>query len=224
MFQNNKGEIFGCGYNIFGQVGLGNFETPQIKVSPILNAPKNIVHFCCGYNQSFFLDNEGKVFSVGYNVEGNLGLGNNSNQNTLAKITNIPPIQSISSAGYSCYLLDYEGNVRSFGYNSNGELGHGDTAHKNTPKQIKSLKNIRQISYGSFGHHFLAKDSQNKIFVAGRNNYGQLGTGDTQPCSIPKEIQYCHIWRNERIINEWRYILSATLQMNWKEEEIETST
>ena len=49
------------------------------------------------------------------------------------------------------------------------------------------------------GFHFLAKNSQNQIFAIRRNDQGQLGTGDTQTASIPKEInsQYSTIWRDE---------------------------
>ena len=46
---------------------------------------------------------------------------------------------------------------------------------------------------------FFAKNSQNQIFVTGFNNQGQLGTGDTESVSIPKEInsKYSTIWRDE---------------------------
>ena len=69
----------------------------------------------------------------------------------------------------------------------------------NTPKIISTFKDIQQISYGSAGHHFLTKNSQNQIFVAGKNDNGQLGTGDTQSISILKEMnsQYSTIWRDE---------------------------
>ena len=224
LFQNNKGEIFACGQNNQGECGLGHFKHPQIAASPVLNVPENIVHFCCGYEQSYFLDREGNVFSVGCNAQGNLGLGHNAKLNTLSKILNIPPIQFIYNIRYSCYLLDFDGNVWSFGYNTQGQLGHGDTTHRNVPEQIKSLKNIQQLSYGSCALHFLAKDSQNKIFVTGYNECGQLGTGNTQSCPIPNDIneQYYQIWGNEKITNEWKHMLSATLTMNWTEEEIET--
>ena len=188
LFQNKNGKIFGCGKNNSGQVGLGHFNHPQITPIPIPDAPENIVHFCCGYFHSYFLDCTGSVFSVGYNDYGNLGLGHYTKQNILNKIPNIPPIQFMSCIAYSCYLLDFEGNVWSFGDNGFGELGHGDKIDRNVPKRIESLKNIQQISNGSFGYHFLAKDSQNKIFVTGNNCYGQLGTGNTQSCSIPIEI------------------------------------
>ena len=218
MFQNNEGEIFGCGKNDDGQLGLGHFNHPQVTVSPIPNQPENIIHFCCGFRHTYFLDSEGSVFSVGYNNDSNLGLGHTTKKNTLKKIPNIPPIQSISSVRYSCYLLDFEGNLWSFGYNDHGQLGHGHSSSINVPKLIGTLKNIQVLSNGSCAQHFLAKDYQNKIFVTGRNNYGQLGTGNTKSCSIPTEMnsQYHQIWGNR----EWRHLSSAT--MNWKEEEIET--
>ena len=115
------------------------------------------------------------------------------------KIVNIPPIKIISCVSASCYLIDLEGNLWSFGNNEYGQLGQGDKTNKNAPKVINTLKDIQQISYGSTGQHFFAKNTQNQIFVAGYNNYGQLGTGDTQSVSIPKELnpQYSTIWRDE---------------------------
>ena len=199
LFQNNKGEIFSCGNNKHGACGLGHFNHPQITPSLIHNLPPNIVHFVCGGDQSLFLDSEGNVFSVGYNYYGQLGLGHDGKQNELNKIPNIPSIKTISCVGSSCYLIDFEGNLWSFGKNKDGQLGHGYKTHINVPKIINNLKDIQQISYGSTGLHFFAKNTQNQIFVTGFNGYGQLGTGDTQSVSIPKEInsQYSTIWRDE---------------------------
>ena len=196
IFQKNNGEIFACGDNRQGACGLGHFKHPQITPSLILNENSNIVQFVCGSYHSLFLDSEGNVFSVGDNYYGELGLGHNTNQNVLNKIPNILPIKLISCAGPSSYLIDIEGNLWSFGYNKYGQLGHGDETNINAPKIINNLKAIQQISYGCSSEHFFAKNSQNQIFVTGRNDLGQLGTGDTQPVSIPKEInsQYSNIW------------------------------
>ena len=199
LFQNNEGEIFACGNNREGQCGLGHYNHPQITPSLILNAPSNIAHFVCGDSQSLFIDLEGNVFSVGYNEFGQLGLGHNTNQNVLNKIPNIPPIKTISCVGASCYLIDFEENLWSFGNNDSGQLGHGDNTYINVPKMIRTLENIQQISYGCCGEHFFAKNSQNQIYAIGCNNWGQLGTGDTEEVSTPKEIdsQYSTIWREE---------------------------
>ena len=199
LFQNNKGEIFSCGFNLDGQCGLGHFNESQITPSLIPNLPSNIVQFICGVAQSLFLDSEGNVYSVGQNYFGELGLGHNTNQYVLNKISNIPSIKLISCVGSSCYLLDFEGNLWSFGANGCGQLGHGDSANKNAPKIIKTLKNIQQISWGSCGEHLFVKNSQKQIFATGKNDFGQLGTGDTQSVSILTEInsQYSTIWRDE---------------------------
>ena len=194
LFQNNKGEIFACGDNQFGQCGLGHFNTPQIMPSQILDAPSNIVEFVCGFDQSLFLDSEGNVFYVGGE---DASLHEKTNQ--LSKKVNIPPIQKISCANSSCYLIDLEGNLWTFGDNTWGQLGHGDEEERNIPTKVSTLKDIQQISYGSCASHFFAKNSQNQIFFAGNNAFGQLGTGDTQSVSTPKEInpQYSTIWRDE---------------------------
>ena len=199
IFQNNEEEIFSCGYNHQGQCGLGHFDEIEITPSLIPDVPPNIVHFVCGYCQSLFLDSEGNVFSVGSNENGQLGLGHNRNQNILNKIPKIPPIKIISCVNASCYLIDFEGNLWSFGNNVCGQLGHGNRTHKIIPKKVNTLKDIQQLSYGSSGQHFFAKNSQNQIFATGYNDYGQLGTGNTQSISTPKEInsQYSTIWRDE---------------------------
>ena len=199
LFQNNKGEIFACGDNEFGHCGLGHFNSPQITPSLIPNAPSNTVQFVCGSDHSLFLDLEGNVYSVGYNDMGQLGLGHNTKRNELNKIPNIPAIKIISCTFSSSYLIDFEGNLWTFGFNKHGQLGHGDNTRFNIPKKVNTLKDIQQISNGSCSFHFIAKNSQNQIFVTGNNNHGQLGTGDTESVSIPKEInsQYSTIWRNE---------------------------
>ena len=202
LIQNYEGEIFACGFNQYGQCGLGDFNRSQITPT-LINVPSNIVQFVCGCHQSLFLDLEGNVYSVGDNGCGSLGLGHHTNQNELNKIPNIPPIKTISCVHASSFLIDFEGNLWSVGLNNAGQLGHGDKRNKEVPKIVNTLEDIQQISYGSCGSHFLAKNSQNQIFVSGDNDYGKLGTGNTQSLSIPKEIdpQYFPIWGDRLIFS-----------------------
>ena len=199
LFQNGKGEIYACGSNDNGELGFGHFKKRLIIPTLIPNLPSNIVQFVCSFQHNLFLDSDGNVFSVGANYYGQLGLDHSTNQNVLNQIVNIPPVKAISCVSASSYLVDFEGNVWSFGYNGRGQLGHGDTTQKNVPTKIEGLINIQQISHGSSGSCFLAKDSQNKIFVTGYNTHGQLGTGDKESSLTPKEInsQYCTIWGRE---------------------------
>ena len=102
--------------------------------------------------------------------------------------------------GGSSYLIDFERNLWSFGLNNFGQLVHDRNTAIRAPKIVTTLEDIQQISHGSCAHHLFAKNSQNQIFTIGRNNCGQLGTGDTQsPVLILTEIdsQYSAIWRNQ---------------------------
>ena len=189
FFQNSNGEIFGCGANDSGQLGLGSFNRAEIQVQLIPNLSTNIIQFSCGEGHSLFLDKEGNVFSVGNNSHGNLGLGHNTNLNSIEQINDIPKIKSISCSSDSCYLLDFDGNVWCFGRNSDGQLGLGDFESRNIPTRIEVFKNIQQISNGFYCSHLLVKDSQNKIFVTGWNNFGQLGKDNSRAkISTPEEL------------------------------------
>ena len=195
LFQNNKGDIYSCGNNTQGQLGLGHNESPQSTGMLIYNQPPNIIQFCCGSEHCLFLDVEGNVFAVGYNMYGNLGLGTNVvAQNILNKIINIPPIKAISCNTVNSYLLDFEGNVWSFGGNQLGTLGHGDTTLRDIPTKITSISDIVQICTGPCSYHVLAKDSQNKIFAMGNNKSGKLTLDNV--ALIPTELKpdYWNIW------------------------------
>ena len=198
LFQSNN-EVYACGYNLYGQLGLGNTISCD-EPSLIPNQPKNTVQLSCGYYHSLVLDEEGNVFSTGNDTHGQLGIGSNINMNVFTKVSQIPPIERISCVSNSSYLIDFDGNVWSFGHNNQGQLGHGNELVKNVPTKIEALKNIKQISIGYSGSHFLAKDSHDKIFVNGNNDYGQLGTGTSgKPISNPTQLNpdYFNIWGYE---------------------------
>ena len=114
----------------------------------------------------------------------------------MSKISNIPLIKKITCSGHSSYLIDFDGNVWSFGKNDGGQLGLGNKKTTYVPTKIDSLSDIIQVS-GSFGSHFLAQDSQNKIYVMGHGDNGQLGPDafSSKSISIPKElISEQNIW------------------------------
>ena len=76
VFLDNAGNIFTCGWNQFGQLGLGDKRSrrsPQ-KVKKI--PPISLISSCntaWGYLQ--IVDEEGRVWSCGNNKDGQLGLG-----------------------------------------------------------------------------------------------------------------------------------------------------
>ncbi|NDG03553.1 MAG: chromosome condensation regulator, partial [Synechococcaceae bacterium WBB_34_004] len=83
---------FGCGYNIFGQLGISNYDQKntlqQVKGLNGNGYITDIEQIATGEYHSLFLKNGNTVFGCGRNLEGQLGIGNNDNtrQHTLQQV------------------------------------------------------------------------------------------------------------------------------------------
>lgn len=55
------------------------------------------------------------------------------------------------------------------------------------PVRVQGLENVRLIAVGAF--HNLALEEDGRLLAWGNNEYGQLGTRDTQPSSHPVPVQ-----------------------------------
>ncbi len=97
------------------------------------------------------------------------------------------------SAGveYSLVLLD-DGSVWGWGNNSYGQLGDGTTTSSNVPIQVHGVDDIGylgDIIDISAGYYFsLALRSDGTVLSWGKNDYGQLGKGDTIDSTTPVEV------------------------------------
>lgn len=74
--------LIAIGNNKFGQLGIGNNLDqimPQQVVTDGVLKNKIIIQIATGGEHTHFLDSNGKVYGVGWNHYGQLGLGNNQN-------------------------------------------------------------------------------------------------------------------------------------------------
>lgn len=55
------------------------------------------------------------------------------------------------------------------------------------PVRVQGLEKVKLIAVGAF--HNLALQEDGTLWAWGNNEYGQLGTGDTQPTSQPILVQ-----------------------------------
>ena len=191
LYFNDKNDAYSCGFNMFGELGLGDSGegTDRNKPTRILNIKPKSVH--CGGTHSIIVDTDRNAWSFGRNNTSQLGLGDNNNRHTLTQIQTPSGIKvkQVSLGDFFSMIIDTDSNVWSFGYNISGQLGLGDEENRNTPTQIQNVK-AKQIACGH--HHSMIINMNDYVWSFGNNEFGQLGFGDNYEedyISTPTQIQ-----------------------------------
>jgi len=165
-----SGDLYGCGSNDFGQLGLGdtNIRTSFVKV-PISGVSK----CATGWKHSLVLLTNGDVYATGLNLEGQLGLGSTTNQTSFVKVSSVSGVTDISCGAY------HSGIVKTLvpymtGRNVEGQLGLGDFVQRTsfTTAVITPISNI------ACGYNHTLALGPTSLYSTGLNTSGQLGLGD----------------------------------------------
>ena len=155
---------------------LINYNQPKL----ILKG-KNIEKISAGKWHTVALDENGKVYTWGYNGDGQLGDGTNNDSNIPICISDISTsplnkvkIKEISAGKYHTVAIDEEGKVYAWGRNSDGQLGDGTNNDSNIPICISDifgneLYNQKVLKISANGYWTIIIDKNGKIYIFGRN-------------------------------------------------------
>ncbi|MCT4617586.1 MAG: hypothetical protein N4A38_05260 [Candidatus Gracilibacteria bacterium] len=104
-------------------------------------------------------------------------------------MTSLTGITKVDAGRGNILALKSNGTVWGGGtYNSSGELGDGTTDAPTPITQTKKVTGITDIGAGRY--HGIAVDGNGKVWVWGKNDNGQLGTGDDVQYLEPTEIKF----------------------------------
>ena len=175
----NDDTLWGCGYNRhYGQLGLGGGGDIYTFTQVTTNTD-NIKQIYCGTNHTLILKNDGTLWGCGRNAEGQLGLGDNANRNTFTQITtNTDDIKEIYCGEMHSFVLKNDSTLWGCGHNQYGQLGLGDTVNRTTFTQVTTNADDIKSIYCGWNHTFILKND-GTLWGCGRNDYGQLGLGDS---------------------------------------------
>uniref|UniRef100_A0A667YKS2 RCC1 and BTB domain containing protein 2 n=2 Tax=Myripristis murdjan TaxID=586833 RepID=A0A667YKS2_9TELE len=168
------GEVYAWGYNNSGQVGSGstaNQPTPRRVSSCLQN--KVVVNIACGQLCSMAVLDNGEIYGWGYNCNGQLGLGNNGNQQTpcrIAALQGVNIVQVRVACGYAHTLaLTDEGFVYAWGANSYGQLGTGNKSNQALPTLINTDKErMVEVAACHTSHTSAAKTQSGQVLMWGQ--------------------------------------------------------
>ena len=184
LILENDGTLWGCGYNKYGQLGLGD-TADRTTFTQITTNADNIKSVCCGEGHTLILKNDGTLWGCGWNRYGQLGLGDTSSRYTFTKITS--DVKSVYCGGKHTIILKNDGTLWGCGRNYYGELGLGDKSDRTIFTQITNNTNNIKSAYCGDNYVLILKND-GTLWGCGRNLDGQLGLGDTSDRTIFTQI------------------------------------
>jgi len=191
------------GRNPYGQLGIDNTtqmgdNTGEMAVLPTVNlgTGRTATAISAGYEQTCALLDNASVKCWGLNQYGALGIDNTTRMgDDSGEMAVLPTVNlgtgrtatAIDAGGnHTCAVLD-NASVKCWGYNGNGQLGIGNTTNMgdgpgkmgdNLP--VVDLGTGRTATAFALGnYHTCALLDNASVKCWGRNDYGQLGIGNT---------------------------------------------
>ena len=205
--KDGEDKLYACGYNEGRQLGLGDNEHrnqwTEVPMPQGFRLETIIVGLGFHYNHSFLkgtVDGEAKLYACGYNVYGQLGLGDTTNRYEWTEV-DIPPgfrLEQVVAGGTHTFLKGKgkgkvgEDILYAVGRNKYGQLGLGDRRNRSEWTEVDILPGFRleQVAVG-YDHSFLkgkGKDDQYRLYATGKNDYAQFGLGDRRSRSEWTEV------------------------------------
>ncbi|XP_010498199.1 PREDICTED: ultraviolet-B receptor UVR8-like [Camelina sativa] len=189
----DDGTMFTWGWNQRGTLA----HPPETKTENIPSRVKalanvKITQAAIGGWHCLAVDDQGRAYAWGGNEYGQCGeeplkdeMGRPVRRDIVIPKRCAPKltVRQVAAGGTHSVVLTREGHVWTWGQ----PWPPGDIKQISVPVRVQGLENVRLIAVGAF--HNLALEEDGRLLAWGNNEYGQLGTGDTQPTSHPVPVQ-----------------------------------
>ena len=213
FFSRISSEVLGVGSSSFGGLGVSGARTESYQFES-LALPLSFDHLN-SFNQKlyplkitsadssgFVLLSNGRVAGWGLNNGGQLGIGNQVNQNIPAQINNssersasnrVLPfddvIDIVTSSTHSL-ALKADGSVWAWGSNNFAQLGDGSKVSRQQPLKIYTLSDIKAIAVGE--NHSVALSANGQVYRWGQVDFASEIPSDSD-VSIPQLLLISNI-------------------------------
>ena len=139
-----------------------------------------------------FLPPQHTLWTWGYNVQGQLGLGDTTARSSPVQVGALTTWSSVAAGFYHTTAIKTDGTLWAWGYNVQGQLGLGDTVNRSSPVQVGTLTTWSSVANGAY--HTTALTTSGTLWTWGYNAQGQLGLGDAINRSSPVQVGALTTW------------------------------
>ena len=198
MQETKEEDVHVFGDNDYQQLNLslGDVERPEAVHSPMPMrqiAGVSIVSVSFGTSHSAWLSNDGALFTIGDNSNGQCGFPSPEALLEPKRIEGLAmsfTIVQVACGGAFTAAVTQSGQLATFGANDNGQLGHGSDAALDIrrPKVIKDAGLAEVCSVACGEQHMLILDGGARVSSCGFGRFGALGHGDTDTRGSPTPI------------------------------------
>jgi len=173
------GTLWCVGSNDKGQLGLGDHTQRTILTQ--IGSANDWAFVASKDKKTFAIKTNGIMYACGYNGTGVLGLGyDGADVTTLTQVAGGDLFVSIDCGTSHSVAITTTGKLMMVGFNLDGCMGLGPTMIQKTVFSSDSSYAGDWISVSASKEYYtLCIKADGSLWVCGRNQFGQLGLGDT---------------------------------------------
>jgi alpha-tubulin suppressor-like RCC1 family protein len=179
----SDGTLWAWGYNIAGQLGLGDGGSGTQRYSPVkVGEDNDWASVSCGWTHTLALKTDGSLWAWGSNYHGQLGLGYFGG--SVLAPERVLPIgvtwDSVSCGDFHTLAIKSDGTLWAWGSNQFGQLGLGNSGfetNKNTPVPV-GQQIWNKVCASGIASFALGVGQNSYLYSWGENAFGMLGQGD----------------------------------------------
>jgi alpha-tubulin suppressor-like RCC1 family protein len=179
--------------SFIAQLRTGSTSGPIVAIAPVITVADT------SQSPSY------KIWSWGFNNNGQLGIGNTSNQSSPTQIGSNTNWYKISSQGFTSTAIKTDGTLWAWGHNNTGQLGINNISNRNSPTQIGAETNWASVASGK-GTTFAIK-LNGTLWSWGGGTSGELGlniggsySNRSSPIQVGSDTNWSKISAGESIV------------------------
>ncbi|WP_460585997.1 RCC1 domain-containing protein [Hymenobacter arcticus] len=172
------GTLWSWGNNRYGQLGTGTtLPAGDVQATPVqVGTATTWASVQASSESSLALRTDGTLWSWGYNLNGQLGLGTTTDQYQPTQVGTATTWKSMSVGTNHALAIRTDGTLWTWGSNTYGQLGTGTTNSANAPVQVGTATTWQRVSAGY--SHSLAIRTDGSLWAWGYNYWSMLGVGN----------------------------------------------